>query len=369
MIAWRKCLLTGVCSAAASLTGVTLVISVYAMMLVAESGGAPDRVKLKSFAAITGGWGMQVSVVLFTFVAAAWVARRTTGRAALHGALVGLSAALAGGVIGVAFGDRPSTRGLISFAVILTAGWLGGAAGDRQIWKRMNSVITIKPNPAPHVNSDEPPVRVRNLCKHYGEVRAVDDVSFEVARGEVFGLLGPNGAGKTTTVEIIEGLRQADGGEVRVCGLDPGTRPDEVKERIGVAMQTTALPDKIRLREALQLFAGFYRWRSSPEELLALVELEDKANATHESLSEGQKQRLAIALALINDPSVVILDEPTAGLDPQARLNLHGVIRQLRDRGKTVLLTTHYIDEAEKLCDRVAIMDHGKIIAFGAPRE
>jgi ABC-2 type transport system ATP-binding protein len=212
-------------------------------------------------------------------------------------------------------------------------------------------------------------VIVRDLRKRYGEVVAVAGVGFEAHAGEVFGLLGPNGAGKTTTVEIIEGLRQPDGGEARVCGYDPVTQAEEVKRRLGVGLQATALPDKIRVREALRLFASFYPRRANVEELLALVALEEKAASPFEALSGGQKQRLAVALALAGDPEVVILDEPTAGLDPQARRELHGVIDRLRQQGKTIILTTHYIEEAEKLCDRVAIIDHGKIIALDSPRQ
>lgn len=213
------------------------------------------------------------------------------------------------------------------------------------------------------------PVVVRDLRKRYGPVTAVAGVSVEVRRGEVFGLLGPNGAGKTTTVEIIEGLRARDGGEVLVCGFDPAKASAEVKGRIGVAMQATALPDKIGVREALQLFGSFYRQRTDVDQLLKLVSLEEKAGSRFETLSGGQQQRLAVALALVNDPEVIILDEPTTGLDPQARRELHNVIDTLRHSNKTVILTTHYIEEAEKLCDRVAIIDHGQIIAVGSPQE
>jgi ABC-2 type transport system ATP-binding protein len=221
----------------------------------------------------------------------------------------------------------------------------------------------------PDVREEEAAVVVRGLSKSYGEIRAVDSLSFEVRRGEVFGLLGPNGAGKTTAVEVIEGLRRADGGEVRVCGFDPIAEADEVKQRLGVGLQATALPDRIKVREALALFAGFYRWRAPVDELLALVSLTDKAGAQFCSLSGGQQQRLAIALALVNDPRVVILDEPTAGLDPQARRELHSIIERLRYRGRAVILTTHYIEEAEKLCDRVAIMAQGRVLALDAPRQ
>jgi ABC-2 type transport system ATP-binding protein len=213
------------------------------------------------------------------------------------------------------------------------------------------------------------PIVVRNLVKRYGEVTAVSGVSFDVHRGEVFGLLGPNGAGKTTTVEIIEGLRSRDGGEVTICGFDPAGESKEVKARIGVALQATALDDKIEVREALALFASFYPRRTNPDELLEMVALQEKARSRYDTLSGGQQQRLAVALALVNDPEIVILDEPTTGLDVQARRELHSVIERLKTGGKTVILTTHYIEEAEKLCDRVAIIDHGKIIAMGSPRD
>ncbi len=212
-----------------------------------------------------------------------------------------------------------------------------------------------------------PLVVVEHLSKSYKDVRAVDDISFEVRRGEVFGLLGPNGAGKTTTVEIIETLRSPDSGRVRVCGYDPATHSDEIKKRIGVALQSTALADKIKPREALHLFASFYPRRADADDLLALVSLEEKAYAAFSSLSGGQQKRLAVALALVNDPELVILDEPTSGLDPQSRRELHSLIERLRELGKTVILTTHYIEEAERLCDRVAIIDHGKIIALDTP--
>jgi len=214
---------------------------------------------------------------------------------------------------------------------------------------------------------------IRNLVKRYGDLTAVAGVSFDVRRGEVFGLLGPNGAGKTTTVEIIEGLRSRDGGEVTVCGFDPADNANEVKKRIGVALQATALPDKIEVREALTFFASLYPMRKESradvDRLLQTVSLEEKAKNRFDKLSGGQQQRLAVALALVNNPEVVILDEPTTGLDAQARRELHGVIERLKDESKTVILTTHYIEEAERLCDRVAIIDHGRVIATGTPRE
>jgi len=210
---------------------------------------------------------------------------------------------------------------------------------------------------------------VENLVKRYGDVEAVRGVSFEVNEGEVFGLLGPNGAGKTTTVEILEGLRTADGGKVCVCGLDPQRDSDELKQLIGAALQSTSLPDKIRVMEALRLFASFYKNRRDPEDLLKRFDLVEKRNAFYSQLSGGQKQRLALAMALLNDPKVLFLDEPTSGLDAQVRREIYDIIEELKRDKKTILITTHYIEEAERLCDRVAIVDHGKVIALGTPRE
>jgi ABC-2 type transport system ATP-binding protein len=212
-------------------------------------------------------------------------------------------------------------------------------------------------------------LQVENLVKRYGEVEAVRGVSFSVEEGEVFGLLGPNGAGKTTTVEILEGLRNLDSGRVSVCGLDPQRESIALKHEIGAALQATSLPDKLRVMEALRLFASFYRRRRDPEELLKRFGLEEKRNTFYSQLSGGQKQRLALAMALVNDPKVVFLDEPTAGLDPQVRREIYDIIEELKREKKTILMTTHYIEEAEHLCDRVAIVDHGKVIALGTPRE
>ena len=214
-----------------------------------------------------------------------------------------------------------------------------------------------------------PVIEAENLIKRYGDVIALRGVSFAVSEGEVFGLLGPNGAGKTSTVEILEGLRTADAGRVSVCGLDPQHSGPEFKYAIGAALQSTALPDKMRVREALELFASFYPRRRDTEELLKRFGLEDKRNAFYSHLSGGQKQRLALALALVNEPRVVFLDEPTAGLDPQVRREIYDIIEELKKEKKTILLTTHYIEEAERLCDRVAIVDHGNVIALGTPRE
>ena len=214
-----------------------------------------------------------------------------------------------------------------------------------------------------------PKVVVRDLRKSYDGVAAVRGVSFTIAPGEIFGLLGPNGAGKTTTVECLVGLREPDAGELEVCGLDARRQPREVKQKIGVALQTTSLQDKITPREALQLFGTFYRQRSDPAELLERFALREKADAPVDTLSGGQRQRLALALAFVNRPELVFLDEPTTGLDPQARRELHAAIKQMKRDGYTVLFTTHYLDEAEELCDRVAIIDRGRIVATGAPHE
>lgn len=212
-------------------------------------------------------------------------------------------------------------------------------------------------------------VSVRDLRKNYGALEAVRGVTFEIRRGEVFGLLGPNGAGKTSTIEILEGLRPPDSGEARVCGLNPAREPLALKERIGAQLQATLLPDKIRVEEALRLFAGFYRCALSPADLLSRFGLLEKRRSYFDRLSGGQKQRLALALALVNDPEVVLLDEPTTGLDAMARREMYDLIEGLRADRRTVLLTTHYIEEAERLCDRVAVMGRGRIVALGPPRE
>jgi len=211
-------------------------------------------------------------------------------------------------------------------------------------------------------------VTVRNLSKRYGGLLAVDGISFSVEEGEIFGVLGPNGAGKTTTIEIIEGLRKPDGGEVSVCGIDALREPERIKELIGVQLQTTSLYEQIRVKEAVDLFGGYYRRAIPTSTLLEEVSLTDKRDSYVSQLSGGQKQRLALALALVNDPGVLFLDEPTTGLDPQARRSVWGTIASLRQKGKTIILTTHYMEEAEELCRRVAIMDHGRIIALDTPR-
>ncbi|WP_031495128.1 ABC transporter ATP-binding protein [Bryobacter aggregatus] len=212
-------------------------------------------------------------------------------------------------------------------------------------------------------------IAVRGLTKSYGEVHAVRGVDFEVKAGEVLGLLGPNGAGKTTTVEILEGLRSRSSGDVRVLDFDPGCDARKLKERIGVCLQANNLPEKMKVSEALDLFAAFYERTLPKAKLLSRLQLEEKKDALYGTLSGGQKQRVAIALALVNDPQVVFFDEPTTGLDPQVRLEIHKLIEELKQDQRTIILTTHYIEEAERLCDRVAIIDEGKIIAVGTPRE
>src|SRR5580704_2821941 len=213
-----------------------------------------------------------------------------------------------------------------------------------------------------------PILEVEDLVKSYGDVHAVRGVSFSVDEGEVFGLLGPNGAGKTSTVEILEGLRDLDSGRVSVCGLDPQRDSHALKHEIGAALQSTSLPDKLRVMEALRLFSSFYKRRRNPEELLKRFGLEEKRNTFYSQLSGGQKQRLALAMALVNDPKVLFFDEPTAGLDPQVRRDNYTIIEELKKERKTILLTTHYIEEAEKLCDRVAIVDQGRVVTQGTPR-
>jgi ABC-2 type transport system ATP-binding protein len=211
-------------------------------------------------------------------------------------------------------------------------------------------------------------IEVQDLKKVYQETQAVDGVSFSVEQGEIFGLLGPNGAGKTTTIEIIEGMRKPDAGQVHVLGLDVTVHPDEVKSHIGVQLQTTALFVRLTVMEILELFRSFFPGKTrSPEELIRLVDLEEKKNTLSKNLSGGQRQRLAVALALINQPEILFLDEPTTGLDPQARRAMWDTIREIRETGVTVLLTTHYMEEAQALCDRVGVMDRGKVIALGTP--
>ncbi len=215
----------------------------------------------------------------------------------------------------------------------------------------------------------ENPIQVAGLKKSYGPLEAVKGLDFEVHAGEVFALLGPNGAGKTTTVEILEGLRKRSAGRVMVLGYDPEVQTLQLKDRVGVCLQQTNLQEKIRVREAMELFASLYTRTIDTADLLKRLQLWEKREAQYSQLSGGQKQRLALALALLNDPQVLFLDEPSAGLDPQARLEIHELVQDLRREQRTILLTTHYIEEAEKLCDRVAIVDEGRIIAIGTPRE
>jgi ABC-2 type transport system ATP-binding protein len=213
-----------------------------------------------------------------------------------------------------------------------------------------------------------PAVVVEDVRKSYGDLRAVDGVSFSVSEGEFFGILGPNGAGKTTILEIVEGLRQPDAGSVRLLGESPWPRRLALLPRIGVQLQASSFFEKLTAREQLETFASLYGVGAARvREMLELVGLADKADTREDKLSGGQRQRLSIACALVHDPDVVFLDEPTAALDPQARRNLWDVLRAIQGRGKTILYTTHYLDEAEHLCDRVAIMDHGRILALDAP--
>jgi ABC-2 type transport system ATP-binding protein len=209
----------------------------------------------------------------------------------------------------------------------------------------------------------------RDLRKSYGSVEALHGVSFEVAEGEVFGLLGPNGAGKTTTVEILEGYRQRDAGEVSVLGYDPGTAPRELRERIGVVLQHSELTPLLTVREVHRMFAGYYGQPSDVDDVIELVGLAEKRDARVKTLSGGQKRRLDLGVALVGDPDLVFLDEPTTGFDPAARRSAWDLIRSLRSLGKTILLTTHYLDEAQQLADRVAVIRAGEIVSLGTPAE
>ena len=217
--------------------------------------------------------------------------------------------------------------------------------------------------------SDAAVISVDDLHKSYGDVKAVDGISFAVERGEIFGLLGPNGAGKTTTIEILEGLNKADSGSTSVLGLDPMRDADRLKERIGVQLQTAALYPNLTVSELISLFGTFYRHARPTSELLAEFALDEREVALSKELSGGQRQRLSVALALVNDPEMIFLDEPTTGLDPQARRSLWEQIKGFAEQGRTTLLTTHYMEEAEQLCDRVAIMDHGHILEMGTVNE
>ena len=222
--------------------------------------------------------------------------------------------------------------------------------------------------PPPSRAGGAPIIRVTDLRKRYGSLVAVDGVSFEVGEGEVFGILGPNGAGKTTTLEMIEGMRPIDEGTALIDGVDVRQDPREVKRRIGIQLQSSAFFDELNLVELLELFGQMYERDVDAIALLAMVELTDKARSQVRTLSGGQKQRFSIASALVNEPRILFLDEPTTGLDPQARRHLWGLVRRIQAGGQTVVLTTHYMEEAEELCDRVAIMDGGKIIALDPPQ-
>jgi ABC-2 type transport system ATP-binding protein len=219
------------------------------------------------------------------------------------------------------------------------------------------------------VRAAEPIVSVTDLSKRYGPVVAVDRVTFTVARGEIFGILGPNGAGKTTTLETLEGLRRPDGGQAVVGGVDVRRDPRGVRARIGVQLQEAGFFERLTVAETLELFGSFHRTRLPVDDVIARLQLQEKRGAAVGTLSGGQRQRLSVATALINDPPLIFLDEPTTGLDPQARRNLWDVIAGMRAEGRTVILTTHYMEEAQRLCDRVAIMDHGRIAAMDSPRE
>ncbi|MET8039798.1 ABC transporter ATP-binding protein [Micromonospora sp. NPDC005215] len=210
-------------------------------------------------------------------------------------------------------------------------------------------------------------IEVTHLRKRYGDLVAVDDVSLTVEAGEIFGVLGPNGAGKTSTVECVAGLRVPDGGGVSVLGLDPRRDAAQLRQRVGVQLQESQLPDRLRVAEALELYASFYRNPADPAGLIDKLGLGDKRNTAYKKLSGGQKQRLSIALALVGNPEIAILDELTTGLDPQARRDTWGLIEQVRDSGVTIVLVTHFMEEAERLCDRVAVIDRGRVVALDSP--
>jgi ABC-2 type transport system ATP-binding protein len=210
-------------------------------------------------------------------------------------------------------------------------------------------------------------IEVDNLVKRYGDRTVVNGVSFAVEQGEIFGILGPNGAGKTTTVESIEGLRSPDGGAIRVCGLDPQRDVAELRQLLGAQLQESELPDKLKVGEAMELYSSFYRQPVDWRELLATLNLADKIDSRFKNLSGGQKQRLSIALALVGNPKVAVLDELTTGLDPQARRDAWDLIERIRDRGVTIVLVTHFMEEAERLCDRLALFDSGRLVALDTP--
>jgi ABC-2 type transport system ATP-binding protein len=221
----------------------------------------------------------------------------------------------------------------------------------------------------PTASNQKPPLLIRGLRKAFADVQAVDGLDLEVGQGECFGLLGPNGAGKTTTIEICEGLTVADEGTVELLGLNWSTDANELRQRIGIQLQETQFPEKLTVEETLKLFRSFYRRGISVEESIRTAQLEEKRKSRVGGLSGGQKQRLAMACALVGDPELLFLDEPTTGLDPQARRHLWDLVDELKSAGRTIILTTHYMEEAERLCDRVAIMDHGHVIAQGTPQQ
>lgn len=235
--------------------------------------------------------------------------------------------------------------------------------GNPELCERGTKILTPMPV------TDNVVVSCRGLRKYYPDVKAVDGLDLAVHLGECFGLLGPNGAGKTTTIEVLEGLTVPDAGEVEVLGLTWGNHERELRERIGISLQETQLHEKLTVIETLRLFRSFFRKGVEPDEILHDLSLEEKRSSRVGKLSGGQKQRLAVACALIGDPDLLFLDEPTTGLDPQSRLQLWDVVARFRAKGGTVLLTTHYMEEAERLCDRIAIVDHGHLIALGTPRE
>ncbi len=212
-------------------------------------------------------------------------------------------------------------------------------------------------------------IRVADVKKRYGKVEAVKGISFSVAQGEVFGLLGPNGAGKTTTIEMVEGLRQPDSGSIEVCGQAVRGSAQSIREQVGVQLQSTAIYPRMKVREAVEFFGGFYPRHLPTDTVLDLVGLTGEGSRSYRALSGGQKQRLALALAIVHDPEVVFLDEATAGMDPQGRRSVWGILDRLKREGKTIFLTTHYMEEAERLCDRIGIVDQGLLVALGAPRE
>jgi ABC-2 type transport system ATP-binding protein len=241
---------------------------------------------------------------------------------------------------------------------------MAGFAAPR-VW---NTVWNVGGN---FMGMQEPAIVVQDLKKAYGATKAVDGISFTVGLGEIFGMLGPNGAGKSTTIEIVEGLRVADSGLVTVLGLRQPREARDIKSRIGIQLQTTSLYPRLTVTEILDLFHQFYPNRKtlSTEQLISMVDLGEKKDTRSKQLSGGQKQRLSVALSMVNDPDIVFLDEPTTGMDPQARRQLWDVVEGLKRQGKTILLTTHYMEEAEHLCDRVAVVDHGHVIEVGSPQE